>query len=119
MDGRGAGGDSVLVEQVGRSVKCKEFSLKAKKWVGRARQSIATYMTWYNRGRPHSSLADRTPDEAYFAMLPEMRELFVSLARFTTVRNSLLISSASATRCWVNGSRHNWGSPTCIAPPPL
>jgi hypothetical protein len=28
------------------------------------------HLTWYNQRRPHSSLGDRTPDEAYFAMLP-------------------------------------------------
>jgi putative transposase len=41
--------------------------------VSQARESIAAYMTWYNRQRPHSSLTDRTPDEAYFAMLPAIK----------------------------------------------
>ncbi|QIG97900.1 transposase [Bradyrhizobium sp. 6(2017)] len=26
----------------------------------------ASYLAFYNRGRPHSSLDERTPDEAYF-----------------------------------------------------
>lgn len=30
-------------------------------------------MTWYNRQPPHSSLTDRTLDEAYFAMLPAIK----------------------------------------------
>jgi putative transposase len=34
-----------------------------------ASRRVADYLTWYNRRRPHFSLADRTPDEAYFAML--------------------------------------------------
>jgi putative transposase len=38
-----------------------------------ARQSIADYLSWYNQRRPHSSLSDQTPDEAYFAMLPAIK----------------------------------------------
>ena len=70
MDGKGSWRDNVFVERLWRSVKYEEVYLKAYESVGQARQSIAAYMTWYNRQRPHSSLADRTPDEAYFAMLP-------------------------------------------------
>jgi putative transposase len=47
--------------------------LKAYESVGQARKSIANYLTWYNQQRPHSSLSDKTPDEAYFAMLPAMK----------------------------------------------
>jgi transposase InsO family protein len=38
--------------------------------VSLARRSIGDYIQLYNRKRPHSSLADQTPDEAYFATLP-------------------------------------------------
>ncbi|MGU4701461.1 integrase core domain-containing protein [Burkholderia cepacia] len=38
-----------------------------------ARGSIGQYIELYNRKRPHSSLADRTPDEAYFATLPAIK----------------------------------------------
>ncbi|WP_420807358.1 integrase core domain-containing protein [Burkholderia plantarii] len=38
-----------------------------------ARRSIGDYIELYNRKRPHSSLADRTPDEAYFATLPAIK----------------------------------------------
>jgi transposase InsO family protein len=31
---------------------------------------IGRYLTLYNNRRPHSSLADRTPDEAYFLPRP-------------------------------------------------
>jgi putative transposase len=73
MDGKGSWRDNVFVERLWRSVKYEEIYLKAYESVSQARQSIAAYMTWYNRGRPHSSLADRTPDEAYFAMLPAIK----------------------------------------------
>ncbi|VFU08508.1 transposase (fragment) [Methylocella tundrae] len=35
-----------------------------------ARTSIARYLNFYNRRRPHSSLDRRTPDEAYFEPTP-------------------------------------------------
>jgi hypothetical protein len=31
------------------------------------------YLPWYNQQRPHSSLSDKTPDEAYFPMLPAIK----------------------------------------------
>ena len=31
-------------------------------------------MGWYNAGRPHSSLGDQTPDQAYWALLPALKE---------------------------------------------
>ena len=38
--------------------------------VSEARSGIAHYFTLYNTERPHSSLADQTPDEAYFTPRP-------------------------------------------------
>ncbi|WP_073432633.1 MULTISPECIES: integrase core domain-containing protein [Paraburkholderia] len=38
-----------------------------------ARRSIGDYINLYNQRRPHSSLEDRTPDEAYFATLPAIK----------------------------------------------
>ncbi len=34
---------------------------------------IGEYIERYNRKQPHSSLADRTPDEAHFAALPAIK----------------------------------------------
>lgn len=73
MDGKGAWRDNVFVERVWRSVKYEEVYLKAYDSVSHARRSIGDYMTLYNQKRPHSSLADQTPDEAYFAMLPAIK----------------------------------------------
>ena len=63
MDGKGAWCDNVFVERVWR-IKCKEVYLKAYESVSHARRSIGTNIDLYNRKRPHSSLVDRTPDEA-------------------------------------------------------
>ncbi|WP_438268900.1 IS3 family transposase [Paraburkholderia youngii] len=73
MDGKGAWRDNVFVERVWRSIKYEEVYLKAYESVSHARRSIGEYIELYNRKRPHSSLADQTPDEAYFATLPAIK----------------------------------------------
>ena len=73
MDGKGAWRDNVFVERVWRSVKYEEVYLKAYESVGHARRSIGDYINLYNQRRPHSSLEDRTPDEAYFATLTAIK----------------------------------------------
>ncbi|SOE80597.1 putative transposase [Caballeronia arationis] len=70
MDGKGAWRDNVFVERVWRSVKYEEVYLRAYESVSHARRSIGDYLNLYNQKRPHSSLSDQTPDEAYFATLP-------------------------------------------------
>jgi putative transposase len=70
MDGRGSWRDNVFVERLWRSVKYEEVYLRAYDSVGDARASLGRYLDFYNRTRPHSSLAARTPDRAYFDTLP-------------------------------------------------
>ncbi|MFV0284618.1 MAG: IS3 family transposase [Castellaniella sp.] len=73
MDGKGSWRDNVVAERVWRSIKYEEVYLKAYDSVSQARQSIGAYIELYNQRRPHSSLADQTPDEAYFATLPAIK----------------------------------------------
>ncbi|MCK1730789.1 integrase core domain-containing protein, partial [Bradyrhizobium sp. 142] len=54
--------DNVFVERLWRSVKYEEVYLRAYETVGEARHSIGR--------RPHSSLDDMTPDQAYFNLPP-------------------------------------------------
>lgn len=70
MDGRGAWRDNVVVERLWRSVKYEEVYLRAYAAVSEARASIGRYLAFYNARRPHSSLAAKTPDQAYFDNLP-------------------------------------------------
>jgi putative transposase len=73
MDGRGAWRDNVFVERLWRTVKYEEVYLRAYDSVSDARASLGRYLDLYNRRRPHSSLDDMTPDQAYFGshrMLP-------------------------------------------------
>jgi putative transposase len=73
MDGRGAWRDNVFVERLWRSVKYERVYLKAYDSVSAARADIAQYLSWYNTHRTHSSLARFTPDERYFADLPQLK----------------------------------------------
>src|SRR3979490_275722 len=70
MDGKGAWRDNVFVERLWRSVKYEEVYLRAYESVGQARDSIGRYLEFYNGRRPHSSLDDITPDQAYFNLPP-------------------------------------------------
>src|SRR3954466_16070015 len=72
MDGKGAWRDNVFVERLWRSVKYEEVYLRAYDSVSEARTSIGRYLDFYNSRRPHSSLDDMTPDQAYFN-LPQLR----------------------------------------------
>lgn len=71
MDGRGAWRDNVFVERLWKSVKYEEVYLRAYDSVGQARASLGRYLDFYNSKRPHSSLAARTPDRAYFDGMPQ------------------------------------------------
>ena len=68
MDGKGAWRDNVFVERLWRTVKYEEVYLRAYDSVSDARACIGRYLDLYNRRRPHSSLDDMTPDQAYFGL---------------------------------------------------
>jgi len=70
MDGKGCWRDNIFVERLWRTLKYEEVYLHAYDTVSAATAGIDRYLTLYNSRRPHSSLADRTPDEAYFHPLP-------------------------------------------------
>ena len=72
MDGKGAWRDNVFVERLWKSVKYEEVYLRAYETVGEARSSIGRYLDFYNGRRPHSSLDDRTPDQAS-SIFPPLR----------------------------------------------
>ncbi len=74
MDGRGAWRDNIFVERLWKTVKYERVYLHAYDTVNEARRSVAQYLDWYNRSRPHSRLGKRTPDEAYNIMLPTVEK---------------------------------------------
>jgi putative transposase len=65
MDGKGRWIDNVFVERLWRSLKYEEVYLRAYETVTEARQSIGTYLQFFNRERTHQSLDSRTPDEVF------------------------------------------------------
>lgn len=71
MDGKGAWRDNVFVERVWRSVKYEEVYLYAYDTVSMARAGLNRYFRFYNNHRPHSRLDRQTPDQVYFAQLPQ------------------------------------------------
>ncbi|MCA3213729.1 MAG: DDE-type integrase/transposase/recombinase [Burkholderiales bacterium] len=73
MDGRGCWRDNVFFERLWHSVKYEEVYLRAYETVGQAREGIARYLI-YNTARPHTAHGGTTPDSAYYAALPAVRE---------------------------------------------
>ena len=56
----------MFIERLWKTLKYQEVYLRAYDTVSEARSSIARYVEFYNSRRPHSSIDDHTPDEAYF-----------------------------------------------------
>lgn len=65
MDGKGRWVDNVFVERLWRSLKHECVYLNAFDSVREAITGIGIWMDYYNQERPHSSLGDLTPGEAY------------------------------------------------------
>lgn len=73
MDGRGAWRDNVFVERLWRTIKYERVYLRAYDSVSEARTDIAEYIDGYNLKRGHTSVDNRTPDQAYWQLLPNMK----------------------------------------------
>jgi putative transposase len=70
MDWKGCWPDNIFVERLWRTVKYEEVYLHAYDTASAVTAGLDRYVTLYNTRRPHSSLADQTPNEAYFTPLP-------------------------------------------------
>ena len=71
MDGRGRWMDNVFIERLWRSLKYECIYLHAFETGSELRAGLAKWIGYYNTRRPHSTLAGRTPDEAYGASVTE------------------------------------------------
>ena len=67
MDGRGRWMDNVFIERLWRSLKYECIYLHAFETGTDPRAGLTSWIAYYNAPRPHSTLAGRTPDEAYRA----------------------------------------------------
>lgn len=66
MDGRGRWVDNVMIERLWRTLKYDCVYLNAFESGSEARNGIGKWISRYNEKRPHSSLDDKTPYEAYW-----------------------------------------------------
>jgi len=66
MDGKGRWMDNVMIERLWRSLKYECVFLNAYETGSEAKRGIGDWINRYNQKRPHSSLDDKTPDEAYW-----------------------------------------------------
>ena len=65
MDGKGRWMDNVFIERLWRSLKYEQVYLAEYATSSDARAGIGWWIDFYNERRPHSSLGDLTPAEAY------------------------------------------------------
>lgn len=66
MDSKGRWMDNIMIERLWRSLKYECIYLHAFQTGSEARKGIDKWIRRYNEERPHSSLDDRTPHEAYW-----------------------------------------------------
>ena len=66
MDGKGRWMDNIMIERLWRSLKYECIYLHAFETGSEVRQGLTRWIDLYNTRRPHSSLDDKTPDEAYW-----------------------------------------------------
>jgi putative transposase len=66
MDGRGRWMDNVFIERLWRSLKYECIYLHAFETGSALRAGLRDWIGYDNARRPHSTLAGRTPDEAYW-----------------------------------------------------
>jgi putative transposase len=65
MDGRGRWMDNVFIERLWRSLKYECIYLHAFETGTELRAGLLRWIGYYNTQRPHSTLAGRTPNDAY------------------------------------------------------
>lgn len=66
MDGRGRWRDNIMVERLWRTMKYSCIYLHAYETGSETQKGLEKWFIRYNQERPHSSLDDRTPHEAYW-----------------------------------------------------
>jgi putative transposase len=68
--------DNIFIERLWRTLKYECIYLHAFETGSETRRGISRWVDRYNHQRPHSSLSDRTPDEAYRGIDPFCRAGF-------------------------------------------
>lgn len=68
MDGKGRWMDNVMIERLWRTLKYENIFLNCYETAKEVKEGLEKWIREYNQERPHSSLDDRTPDEAYWQL---------------------------------------------------
>jgi len=68
MDGRGRCQDNIFVERLWWTIKHQYLYLHAFDGGTALRNGLCRWISYYNHGRSHSALDDRTPDEVYYGL---------------------------------------------------
>ena len=68
MDGKGRCLDNIPIERFWRTIKYEEVYLKTYESVQEARESLGTYISWYNNERRHSGLTYNLPYEVLMGL---------------------------------------------------
>ncbi len=68
MDGRGRCQDNIFIERLWWTMKHHYLYLHSFDGGSDLRQGLSRWIRYYNQERGHSSLDDRTPDEAYYGL---------------------------------------------------
>ena len=66
MDGRGRCQDNIFVERLWWTIKHQYLYLHALDGGASLRKGLTWWISYYNHGRSHTTLDDRTPDEVYY-----------------------------------------------------
>jgi putative transposase len=73
MDGKGRFKDNIFIERLWRTLKYERIYLKSYETGTELFKDLTNWFTHYNGERKHSSLDKRTPDEAYFQGLEQLK----------------------------------------------
>jgi len=74
MDGKGRFKDNIFIERLWRTLKYEKIYLKSYETGLDLFKDLTDWFTHYNEKRKHSSLGKRTPDEAYFQGLEDLKK---------------------------------------------
>jgi len=72
MDGKGRYKDNIFIERLWRTLKYEKIYLKSYETGVELSQELASWFSYYNENRKHSSLDKQTPNEAYFRGLEKL-----------------------------------------------
>lgn len=89
MDGKRRWVDNVIIERLWRTIKYEAVFLSCYENVAQAKNSLATYIIFYNEERPHQALKYKTPNEVFseaISVIYKDKPLF-DISKFLTVNN--------------------------------